>query len=147
MHILVYLIHIFQIYRVIAFLKSTQVKHFRLYQVKVVDVDCLPERIFSSNELLDEEFYLGCNAVWSVKSQPTFRRKVPLVWLIPLPWKWMQHAPARCRLTFNGLHVVISQKRGPFMITAMRIKSCKLLYVRKSKSHGRGRDEPPRPKW
>jgi hypothetical protein len=33
-----------------------------------------------------------------------------LAWLILRPWRWRQHVPSKRRLTFNGLHGVISQK-------------------------------------
>jgi hypothetical protein len=32
------------------------------------------------------------------------------------PWRWKQHIPPKCRLIFNGLHGVISQKIELFII-------------------------------
>jgi hypothetical protein len=36
--------------------------------------------------------------------------------LIPRPWRWRRHVPPKRRLTFNGLHFVISQKIELFYI-------------------------------
>jgi hypothetical protein len=36
--------------------------------------------------------------------------------LILRPWRWRQHVSSKRRLTFNGLHGVISQKMGLFII-------------------------------
>jgi hypothetical protein len=38
-------------------------------------------------------------------------------WLILRPWKWRRHVPPKHRLTFNGLHGVISQKTVLFAST------------------------------
>jgi hypothetical protein len=43
-----------------------------------------------------------------------------LAWLIILSWTWRRYVPLKRRLTFNGLHGVISQKIALFMITAVR---------------------------
>jgi hypothetical protein len=36
------------------------------------------------------------------------------------PWRWRRHFPPKCRLTFNWLHGVISQKIELFITTAVR---------------------------
>jgi hypothetical protein len=36
------------------------------------------------------------------------------------PWRWRRYIPPKCRLTFNGLHGVISQKMALFITTAVR---------------------------
>jgi hypothetical protein len=41
--------------------------------------------------------------------------------LILRPWRWRWHVPPKRRLTFNGLHGVISQKIELFITTAVRI--------------------------
>jgi hypothetical protein len=33
-----------------------------------------------------------------------------LAWLILWPWRWRWYIPPKCRLTFSGLHSIISQK-------------------------------------
>jgi hypothetical protein len=38
-----------------------------------------------------------------------------LAWLILRSRRWRRHVPPKCRLTFNGLHGVISQKRELFV--------------------------------
>jgi hypothetical protein len=37
-----------------------------------------------------------------------------LAWYILLFWRWNSHVPPKCRLTFNGLQSLISQKKGLF---------------------------------
>jgi hypothetical protein len=36
------------------------------------------------------------------------------------PWRWRRYVPPKCRLTFSGLHGVISQKTVLFITTAVR---------------------------
>jgi hypothetical protein len=80
-------------------------------------------------------YLLGYNAVQPVESQPTFRRNMsPSSWgsnrssekpassacqlllrcfiarLILQSWRWRRHVSPKRRLTFNGVHGVISQK-------------------------------------
>jgi hypothetical protein len=43
-----------------------------------------------------------------------------LAWIILRPWRWRRHVPPKRRLTFNGLHGVMSQKIGLFLTTALR---------------------------
>jgi hypothetical protein len=84
---------------------------------------------------LDRRLY---NTVQSVERQPTFRRNISppssgsnnkpskkaaesmwqaepllalLAWSIFRPRRWRRHVPPKSRLTFNGLHSVISQDR------------------------------------
>jgi hypothetical protein len=40
--------------------------------------------------------------------------------LILRPWRWRWYVPPKRRLTFNGLHSVVSQKTVLFIITAVR---------------------------
>jgi hypothetical protein len=57
--------------------------------------------------------------VYSVESHPTFRRAM----LLPSSgseYKTRRHVPPKRRLTFNGLHGVISQKTELFITTAVR---------------------------
>jgi hypothetical protein len=37
--------------------------------------------------------------------------------LILVPWRWKRNVPLKCRLTFNGLHGVITQKIEIFITT------------------------------
>jgi hypothetical protein len=39
-----------------------------------------------------------------------------LAWLILQPWRWRRHVPPKRRLTFNGLHGVLSQKIQSFTV-------------------------------
>jgi hypothetical protein len=41
-------------------------------------------------------------------------------WFIRRPWRWKRYVPPKPRLTFNGLHGVISRKIEFFIITAAR---------------------------
>jgi hypothetical protein len=43
-----------------------------------------------------------------------------LAWFILRPWRRRRHVPPKRRLTFNGLHGVISQKIELFLTTAVR---------------------------
>jgi hypothetical protein len=43
-----------------------------------------------------------------------------LTWLILRSWSWRWHVPPKRRLTFNGLHGVISQKTEPIITTAVK---------------------------
>jgi hypothetical protein len=43
-----------------------------------------------------------------------------MFWLIFRYWRWRRHVPPKRRLTFNGLHSVISQKVELFITTAVR---------------------------
>jgi hypothetical protein len=43
-----------------------------------------------------------------------------LAWLIFRPWRWRRYVPPKRRLTFNGLHGVVSQKMVLFISTAVR---------------------------
>jgi hypothetical protein len=51
--------------------------------------------------------------------------------LILLPWRWRRYVPPKRRLTFNGLHCVISQKIALFITTTVRTSNptstCHLL--------------------
>jgi hypothetical protein len=38
-----------------------------------------------------------------------------LAWLTFQPWRWRQHVPLKCWLTFNELHSIISQKTELFI--------------------------------
>jgi hypothetical protein len=46
-----------------------------------------------------------------------------LAWLIPQPWRWRRHVPPKRRLTFNGLHGVISKKTELFRFFILTILS------------------------
>jgi hypothetical protein len=46
-----------------------------------------------------------------------------LVWFILRFWRWRLHVSSKRRLTFNGVHGVISQKTEVFMTTAVRTSS------------------------
>lgn len=48
----------------------------------------------------------------------TFRRNFAR---LTLPRRWRQYVPPKRGLTFNGLHVVIPQKKVLFIMTAVRI--------------------------
>jgi hypothetical protein len=50
-----------------------------------------------------------------------------LSWRILLPWGWRRYVPPKRRLTFNGLHGVISQKIQVFITTAVRASKLALL--------------------
>jgi hypothetical protein len=43
-----------------------------------------------------------------------------LAWLILLPWRWRRHVPQKRRLTFSGLHCIITEKIKLFIATAVR---------------------------
>jgi hypothetical protein len=43
-----------------------------------------------------------------------------LAWFILRSWRFKRHFPPKCRLTFNGLYDVISQKTELFITTAVR---------------------------
>jgi hypothetical protein len=88
-----------------------------------------------------EEYYLlGNDAVYSVESQPTFRRNISppssgskklqaachlrsrwfLAWLILRPWRWRRYVPPKRRLAFNWVHCIISQNIVLFMTTGVK---------------------------
>jgi hypothetical protein len=87
---------------------------------------------------------LGYNAVYFVESQPTFRRNIspqssgskekfllpPATWflarLIPWPRKWRECFSPKRRLTFNGLHGVISQNVVLLIGAAFHCKRAKI---------------------
>jgi hypothetical protein len=46
--------------------------------------------------------------------------------LILRPWRWRRYIPPKRRLTFNGLHCIISQKIGLFINTAVRTSNPEL---------------------
>jgi hypothetical protein len=89
-----------------------------------------PSRIWSFHSVAFEEYHLmGYNAVQSVECQPMFRRNksspssVPhlffanfLLSLFFRPWWWRRYVFPKLRLTFNGLHGVISQKMVHFKL-------------------------------
>jgi hypothetical protein len=50
-----------------------------------------------------------------------------LAWLIFRSWRRRRHVPPKRRLTFNGLHGVISQKTEPFITTALRTSNTTLI--------------------
>jgi hypothetical protein len=50
-----------------------------------------------------------------------------LVWLILRPWRWMKHVLRKRRLTFSGLHGVISQKIELFNVRILC--TCKGLFI------------------
>jgi hypothetical protein len=67
----------------------------------------------------------GYNAMWSVESQPTFRRNIS-----PLqPWRWRRHDPPKRWLTFNRLLCVISQKTELFVTTAVKTSNPTQEYI------------------
>jgi hypothetical protein len=43
-----------------------------------------------------------------------------LAWLILRPWRWRWHVPLKHRLTFDGLHGIISHKMELFITTVVR---------------------------
>jgi hypothetical protein len=43
-----------------------------------------------------------------------------LAWLNLRPWRWRWYVPAKCTLTFNGIHSVMSQNIELFISTAVR---------------------------
>jgi hypothetical protein len=43
-----------------------------------------------------------------------------LLSLFFLPWRWRRYVPPKRRLTLNGLHGVIFQKKALFIVTAVR---------------------------
>jgi hypothetical protein len=46
-----------------------------------------------------------------------------LAWLILHPWRWRQNVPPIRRLTFKGLHGIISQNAKLFITTAVRMSN------------------------
>jgi hypothetical protein len=52
-----------------------------------------------------------------------------LAWLILRPWAWRRHVPPKRRLTFNGLHGVISQKIVLFIATGVTTSNPTTLSV------------------
>jgi hypothetical protein len=47
--------------------------------------------------------------------------------IIILPWRWWWHVPSKRRLTFNGLHGIISLKIELLLTTAVRTSNPALL--------------------
>jgi hypothetical protein len=66
-------------------------------------------------------------SVWLTTSLLPYRKTCHLLscwyiaWLSLQPWRWWQYIPSKRRLTFNGLHGIISQKIVLFIITAVGI--------------------------
>jgi hypothetical protein len=89
-----------------------------------------PTRVARSGHetLLFRVNVLGYNALYSVLSQPLPPSRWFLSWLIIRPWIWRRHIPPKCRLTFNGLPGVTSQKIDPFSTTAVRTSKPTLLF-------------------
>jgi hypothetical protein len=59
---------------------------------------------------------LGYNALYTVESQRIF-----FFWRNISPWRWRRRVPpTKRRLTFNGLHVVVSQKMKLLKINTVR---------------------------
>jgi hypothetical protein len=48
--------------------------------------------------------------------------------LILRPWRWRRHIPPKCRLTFNGLYGIISQKLELFITTAVRTSNPRQIH-------------------
>jgi hypothetical protein len=45
------------------------------------------------------------------------------------PWRWRRYVPPKCRLTFNELHDIISQKTVLFITTAVWTSNPTLLFL------------------
>jgi hypothetical protein len=56
-----------------------------------------------------------CSRLWLLPASSWF-----LAWLILRPWRWRRYVRPKRRLTFNGLHGVISQQTEHFITTAVR---------------------------
>jgi hypothetical protein len=56
-------------------------------------------------------------------------------WLILRLWRWRRHVPPKRRLTFNGLHGVISRKAELFITTGVRTSNPTFEIVRPSNTH------------
>jgi hypothetical protein len=52
-----------------------------------------------------------------------------LYWLIFRPWRWRRHVPLKRRLSFNGLHGVISHKIELFIPTYFTLVSCSAYFL------------------
>jgi hypothetical protein len=63
---------------------------------------------------VDQPFGRACHPAYQLLSCWFF------AWLVLLPWRWRWHVPLKCKLTFNRLHLVISQKIELFITTAVR---------------------------
>jgi hypothetical protein len=65
----------------------------------------------------------------SIFAQAELRSRWFLAWFILRLRRWRRHVPPKHRLTFNGLHGVISQKIELFIITAMKTSNPTYLYI------------------
>jgi hypothetical protein len=68
-----------------------------------------------------------------------------LPWRILWPWRWRRHVPQKHRLTFNGLHYVISQNIELFrrsQFTASNTVSSTAILILRVRSSGRGPGKP-----
>jgi hypothetical protein len=86
----------------------------------------------SSVVLFEKYCLLGNNTMWAVESKPTFRRnksqrssclllsRCILAPLILRPCRWRRYVHPRRRLTFSGLHALISQMIILFVTTVVR---------------------------
>jgi hypothetical protein len=85
-----------------------------------------------ANSFLIEQFssgmYTYCRVIrW--KSTDISEERCFLAWLILRPWWWRWHAPPKRRLTFSGLHGVMTQKTELFIITAVRTSDPTRRYI------------------
>jgi hypothetical protein len=91
----------------------------------------------------------GYNAMWSVESQPTFRRNTSLSYSVSKAWvrnqsesRWhaesachLLYVPPKRQLIFNGLHVIISEKVEQFITNCVRTSDHNTISVLKRDSN------------
>jgi hypothetical protein len=80
---------------------------------------CCPLKV---NRRFGRTYRLCCRAAWHLRS------RCFLAQLILRPWGWRRYVRTKRRLTFNGLHGVISQKIVLFITTAVRTSNPTNVY-------------------
>jgi hypothetical protein len=92
--------------------------------IKKICTYSLLNRLIHRERRREEQFsLLGCKSIWSVESQPTFRKNIS-----PLS----SGSKKKRRLIFSGLHGVISQKIEVFINIIMRTSNV-TIHVEMSK--------------